>query len=224
MAASRSTLSLSLTFSVTSLWTIAPLCCPRGRDHCGPGQGWNLNPGWVGVALLVIGSHGMLDGETAHSFSLCSAVKVHQPDKEPEGRALPGGGVSRCSPWNRSTPLLLSKSTGATDRQDSTIDPFCARKTINTFPVSKNWRDSSPTWIHKYSDLTFGTGRIKPTDCDYYNQFNTNSWSWVILWLLIFYHHPNFGYIFHHAIITPESCVEEGAKLWTNQKEFPMYH
>lgn len=102
--------------SVTSVQTTAPLSRPHGQDHCGPGQGWNLNPayvsGWM-LGLLVIGSHGILDGELTmpHSNSLSILLKVHHPwpDNEPEGRACrgwEGGEMTCCSPWNRLNPLV----------------------------------------------------------------------------------------------------------------------
>lgn len=52
--------------------------------------------GWV-EGLLVIGSHGILNGDSTmpHSISLSILLKVHhpQPDNEPESRALPRVGV-----------------------------------------------------------------------------------------------------------------------------------
>lgn len=55
--------------------------------------------------MLVIGSHGILDGELTmpHSNSLSILLKVHHPwpDNEPEGRALPRVG-------GRGNDLLLA--------------------------------------------------------------------------------------------------------------------
>lgn len=85
--------------SVTSFQTTAPLSRPHGQDHCGPGQGWNLNPvcvgrwvsGWLVSGLLVIGSHGILERESTipHSISLSILLKVHHPGRTISRRAAP---------------------------------------------------------------------------------------------------------------------------------------
>ena len=98
---------------VTLVQTTGPLS-PQPRSLW-PSPGPQAEPSVHGcVGLLVIGSHGILDGDSTmpHSMSPLYFVKGSppQPDNEPERhRALPGveWEMSRCSPWNRLTPPPL---------------------------------------------------------------------------------------------------------------------